>query len=156
MHREARRDQDHGVDARDKLRQLESRRRSRVPVDDSHEEVRSEERAEEHDLRRDEEQHPEHVRADARALMRDGRTVMLGCGMRGHYRSTSSSSCVRAPFNSAWRAPGTPYSYGPPTTCGISSKLKTGGGDDPCHSSVSARHGLPGAIGPYLHEWIML
>ena len=48
----------------------------------------------------------------------------------------------------AWRAPGTPYSYGPPTTCGGSSKLKIGGGELTCHSSVSARHGLAGAIGP--------
>ena len=45
----------------------------------------------------------------------------------------------------AWRAPGTPYSYGPPTTCGISSKLKIGGGEVTCHSSVIARHGFPGA-----------
>jgi hypothetical protein len=39
-------------------------------------------------------------------------------------------------------APGTPYSYGPPTTVGTWSKLKTGGGEDTCHSSVSARHGF--------------
>jgi len=45
-------------------------------------------------------------------------------------------------------APGTPYSYGPPTTVGTASKLKTGGGDDTCHSSVSDRHGLAGARGP--------
>src|SRR5919201_4416157 len=45
-------------------------------------------------------------------------------------------------------APGTPYSYGPPTTVGTSSKLKTGGGEDTCHSSVCARHGLATATGP--------
>ena len=37
---------------------------------------------------------------------------------------------------------GTPYSYGPPTTCGISSKLKIGGGEQTCHSSVIACHGF--------------
>src|SRR4051812_2342794 len=47
-----------------------------------------------------------------------------------------------------WTAPGTPYSYGPPTTVGTRSKLKTGGGEDTCHSSVSARHGLAVALGP--------
>ncbi len=35
-----------------------------------------------------------------------------------------------------------------PTTCGISSKLNTGGGDDTCHSSVSDRHGFAEARGP--------
>ena len=45
-------------------------------------------------------------------------------------------------------APGTPYSYGPPTTVGTASKLKIGGGEETCHSSVSARHGLAGARGP--------
>ncbi len=47
-----------------------------------------------------------------------------------------------------WTAPGTPYSYGPPTTVGTLSKLKIGGGEETCHSSVSARHGLAGARGP--------
>ena len=56
----------------------------------------------------------------------------------------------------AWRAPGTPYSYGPPTTCGGSSKLKIGGGELTCHSSVIARHGLAGAIGPRAQLWMML
>ena len=59
-----------------------------------------------------------------------------------------SSSHVRSPLKTAWRAPGTPYSYGLPTTCGISSKLKIGGGDETCHSSVSARHGFAGAAAP--------
>ena len=53
-------------------------------------------------------------------------------------------------------APGTPYSYGPPTICGISSKLKTGGGDETCHSSVIARHGLAPAIGPRIQLTIAL
>src|SRR5918997_1726907 len=52
------------------------------------------------------------------------------------------------PFRTPCTAPGTPYSYGPPTTVGTASKLKTGGGDDTCHSSVSARHGFAGARGP--------
>ena len=56
----------------------------------------------------------------------------------------------------AWRAPGTPYSYGPPTTCGGSSKLKIGGGELTCHSSVNARHGLADAIGPRAQLWMML
>ena len=56
----------------------------------------------------------------------------------------------------AWRAPGTPYSYGPPTTCGTSGKLKIGGGDSICHSRVIARHGLLPASGPWDHDQIML
>src|SRR6185295_7809499 len=61
---------------------------------------------------------------------------------------TSVSVAARSPFRTAWRAPGTPYSYGLPTTCGISSKLKIGGGEETCHSSVSARHGLLSAGAP--------
>src|SRR5262249_7641027 len=57
---------------------------------------------------------------------------------------TSASS----PGMITWRAPGTPYSYGPPTTRGISSKLKTGGGEETCHSIVFARHGFGPAFGP--------
>ena len=45
-------------------------------------------------------------------------------------------------------APGTPYSYGPPTTVGMWSKLKIGGGEDTCHSSVSDFHGFADARGP--------
>ena len=56
----------------------------------------------------------------------------------------------------AWRALGMPNAYGLPTTWGISSKLNTGGGEETCHSRVSARHGLDGAIGPRAHELIML
>src|SRR5262245_20102861 len=59
--------------------------------------------------------------------------------------SSSAAAAVRSPFNTAWRAPGTPYSYGLPTTCGISSKLKTGGGEETCHSRVSARQGFAAA-----------
>src|SRR6185436_17682210 len=69
---------------------------------------------------------------------------------------TSSSSTTRSPLKTACRAPGTPYSYGPPTTCGISSKLKTGGGDETCHSRVCARHGFAGAGAPRVQETIML
>ena len=52
----------------------------------------------------------------------------------------------------ACRAPGTPYSYGPPTTCGISSKLNIGGGDETCHSSVRACHGFASADRAALHS----
>src|SRR5204862_142153 len=72
---------------------------------------------------------------------------LVGDDQQVHQR-TGTSSTVRSPFRTAWRAPGTPYSYGFPTTCGISSKLNTGGGDETCHSSVKDRHGLPGAIAP--------
>src|SRR5437763_3199297 len=55
---------------------------------------------------------------------------------------TSVSAGARAPFRRACRGPGTPYSYGLPTTCGISSKLKTGCGGETCHASVSERQGI--------------
>ena len=61
-----------------------------------------------------------------------------------------------APLKTPCTAPGTPYSYGPPTTVGIASKLKIGGGEETCHSSVSARHGLATARGPPRHEATML
>ena len=69
----------------------------------------------------------------------------LGIGSRSYVRLLLQTA---PPARIACRAPGTPYSYGPPTTCGISSKLKTGGGDETCHSSVIARHGFDSAIGP--------
>src|SRR6185503_12730631 len=75
------------------------------------------------------------------------------------HRTTSSSpsfAVTAPPCRTACLAPGTPYSYGLPTTCGISSKLKTGGGEVTCHSSVRARHGLPGATGPNRQLEIML
>src|SRR5262249_35953531 len=53
-------------------------------------------------------------------------------------------------------APGTPYSYGPPTTCGTSGKLKIGGGESTCHSSVIAFHGLPATFGPCDQDQMML
>ena len=81
---EARRDEDRRVDAGDVARELEALGRPRVAVDDADEEVRREERAEEHHLGRDEEQHSEDGRADPRALVRDGRAVVLGGGVRGH------------------------------------------------------------------------
>ena len=46
-------------------------------VDDADEEVGREERAEEHDLRRDEQEHPEHARVDARAGVRGRRAVVV-------------------------------------------------------------------------------
>ena len=59
-------------------------------------------------------------------------------------------------LNTPCTAPGTPYSYGPPTTVGTLSKLNTGGGEDTCHSSVSARQGLASARGPWRQEATML
>ena len=69
---------------------------------------------------------------------------------------TSSISRAFEGARMACCAPGTPYSYGEPTTCGISSKLKVGGGEVTCHSSVIARHGLAGAISPNRQLVIML
>src|SRR4029079_927303 len=86
-------------------------------------------------------------------LVRDDED-MLGLGLAHTWASWSAP-----PLSTACRAPGTPYSYGPPlraggrapgppcsygrqTPCGISPKLNTGGGDNPCHSIVIARHGL--------------
>src|SRR5262249_10253464 len=74
-----------------------------------------------------------------------------------HFRASTSSRCrVLAPLNTPCCAPSTPYSYGPPTTCGTSSKLKIGGGDETCHSSAIDRHGLAGALGPRAQLTIML
>ena len=56
----------------------------------------------------------------------------------------------------ACRAPGTPNSYGPPTTRGTSGKLKIGGGELTCHSIVFARHGFPVARGPHRQLTTML
>ena len=53
-------------------------------VDDAIEEIDREERAEEHDLRRDEEEHPEHRRRDPRAVVDRRRAVVLvrlGCAL---------------------------------------------------------------------------
>src|SRR5581483_653278 len=69
---------------------------------------------------------------------------------------TSSISRAFEGASTACCAPGTPYSYGEPTTCGISSKLKIGGGEVTCHSSVIARHGFAGAISPKRQLVIML
>ena len=57
-----------------------------------------------------------------------------------------------ASWNTACTAPGTPYSYGPPTTDGIESKLKIGGGEDTCHSIVRAFQGFATARGPLRHD----
>src|SRR5207247_4554343 len=59
-----------------------------------------------------------------------------------HVRQPALTCSGAAAPKIAWRAPGTPYSYGLPTTVGISSKLKIGGGELTCHSSVSDRHGF--------------
>jgi hypothetical protein len=78
------------------------------------------------------------------------------CRLLLAHACTSSSASRAPPERTAWRAPGTPYSYGPPTICGISSKLKTGGGEDTCHSRVLARHGFASAMGPRTQLWLML
>src|SRR5207302_11296258 len=85
-------------------------------------------------------------------LVRDEQDVARGLVVHG----TGTSSVVRAGARIACCAPTTPYSYGEPTTCGISSKLNVGGGEVTCHSSVIARQGLPGAIGPLRQLVIML
>ena len=70
------------------------------------------------------------------------------------------AGCLSRACAGGWKipcwAPGTPYSYGPPTTVGTRSKLNTGGGEETCHSSVSARHGFAGARAPPRHEATML
>ena len=65
-------------------------------VDDPHEEVGGEERPEEHDLRADEEEHPEGARVDPGALVRDRRPVMVvgvrRLGVGGHELTSAGSS----------------------------------------------------------------
>ena len=71
------------------------------------------------------------------------------CAARSAWTTSSSfRRCARRRSAPRACAPGTPYSYGLPTTCGISSKLKIGGGELTCHSSVSARHGFAGGDRP--------
>ena len=84
VHREARGHEDRRVhpgdedgEARYGCGRPECHVRASPRVDDADEEVRGEERAEEHDLRADEEQHPERPRVDARALIRGRRPVVL-------------------------------------------------------------------------------
>src|SRR5207302_8767293 len=69
-----------------------------------HEKVGREERAEQHHLGRDEEQHSEHGCADARALMGRGRAVVSG-GVGFHYPGTSpfGITCVTGSFVSSRR-----------------------------------------------------
>ena len=149
--------------AGDELRELEAvgggqaAARAASRVDDADEEVRGEERAEQHRLGADEQEHPEDRRLDPRALVRDRRPVMVVPVAAARRASRSAPrrgrSCRRLlrgrrrrGSRGARRARRT--RTGPPTTCGISSKLKIGGGDETCHSSVIARHGFDSAIGP--------
>ena len=64
----------------------------RARIDDPHEEVGREERAEEHDLRADEEEHAERPRIDPRALVRGRRPVVVvkrfGVGAHEHVSSS--------------------------------------------------------------------
>ena len=97
VHREARRDEDDGVDTRHEHRQVIALGRPRVAVNDADEEVRGEERPEEHDLRADEEQHSEHTRIHARRDVRGGRMLAVGVvvcrgGVRFHYAVTSAGT----------------------------------------------------------------
>src|SRR5205085_2436309 len=100
--------EDRGVDPRDEDRKVELRWRPGDAVDDADEEVRREERAEEHDLRRDEEEHAEDRCIDARALMGKRRPVMLRCGVRRHQLDApavarSATTCSTGTFVSARR-----------------------------------------------------
>src|SRR5919106_5579717 len=85
-------------------------------------------------------------------LVADERLVRDHEDEGGHvvrHAGTSCASCASlAGLKIACRAPGTPYSYGPPTTWGISSKLKIGGGEVTCHSRVRACQGFASATGP--------
>ena len=77
-----------------------------VPADDAHEEVGREERAEEHDLRPDEEEHAEDARRDPRAVVRLGRVLVHAVvellRVRGHQAptpaGTSTSTCLIGSF----------------------------------------------------------
>src|SRR5262245_47600344 len=102
--REARGDEHARVDAGDEHRQVELRRGPVDPVDDAHEEVRGEERAEEHDLRRDEEEHPERRRVHAGALVRDGRLALI-LGVRAHASAPALS------ISTSTYSTGTPASF---------------------------------------------
>src|SRR6476619_3234717 len=87
---EARRHENRRVDACDEDWEVVRRRGPRgrrVRVDDPHEEVDREERAEEHRLGGDEEEHPERRRVEPRAAVRERRAVVLvagGLGVRAH------------------------------------------------------------------------
>src|SRR4029079_2194209 len=68
-------------------------------VHHANEEVDREERAEEHDLRRDEEEHTERRRVDPRALVRDRRAVM-GFGVGAQTAASSRTTCSTGSFES--------------------------------------------------------
>ena len=92
-------------------------------------------------------------RRDSRRVRRRSRTapaVSVAGACRRPSPARARAPRPRAGPMIAWRAPGTPNSYGPPTTRGISSKLKIGGGEETCHSIVFARHGLRGRLRPPL------
>src|SRR3954454_10489565 len=77
VHRERRRDEDARVDAGDEHRDRMPRCRPGVPLHDADEEVRREERSEEHDLADDEEVHPQGLGIDRRREVRRRRPVVL-------------------------------------------------------------------------------
>src|SRR3954463_4644667 len=77
------------------------------------------------------------------------RMVLIGCcssysvvGWAWVPAGVALASAGAAGRKGRGRAPGPPYWWAPPTTGGPWSKLTTGGGEDPCHSSVSAFHGF--------------
>ena len=77
-----------------------------------------------------------------------GTSSSIGAGLRG--------SVVGAPSTIACLAPRTPYSYGLPTTCGIWSKLKTGGGGDlPLEGERAPRVRGRRLAGPPAHEHVV-
>ena len=107
--REARGDEDRGVDAGDRDREFERfRRPGRRVDDDPEEEVGGEERPEQHDLGDDEEEDPERLAVDPRALVGLRRPVMLlGVAVPERYRcalhQASSPSATAAATASAAR-----------------------------------------------------
>src|SRR4051812_38207771 len=111
VHGERGRHEDQRVDERHVDRQMERRGRPLDAVDDPHEEVRGEERAEEHDLRPDEQVHPEDRRRDARRVVRLGRMLLVVVEMRFGVRDhqaftnsgTSTSTCSTGSFVSVRR-----------------------------------------------------
>src|SRR5262245_50357758 len=111
--REAGGDEDRRVHTGDEPWELERRQRPRLVGSHPHEEVGGEERAEEHDLRRDEEEHAKDWWLDPRAPVRLGRMKcvrVVGFGVGAH--DSTGSGC--APTSSAGIttcSTGTPESF---------------------------------------------
>src|SRR5215207_7711991 len=111
MDREARGDEDRGVDTGDELRQLERLERPLGLAVHAHEEVRGEERAEQHHLGGDEEEHAENGRLDTRApvgLGRMGRVRVVRGFSVGRHGWTGSAPTASAAITTC--STGTPAS----------------------------------------------